>query len=146
MTGGMPPLAGGTTTQTVTDNNNPYTNKLAANAQASYGFTMPFLQAQIAGQKTPYSDVNDLTSMRVAKHFAGRYGQAVDDPNLQRSYDVGSENMTKPNMDALQQMMQMYGVGSPSAGGVATTETSKKNLGLTDYAQLAATVAALAKI
>ena len=56
----------------------------------------------------------------------------------------GNESLTMPNENALQQLMQMYGVGSPSAGG--TTTTNKQNLGMMDYANMAATIAAIAKM
>jgi hypothetical protein len=139
----MPSGGMGGSTTTVTDQNNPYTNALAKNAESAYGFSMPFLQAQVAGQKTPYSDINDLTSQRMMKYYAGRYGMQAGDPNLQEGYTQGTEGMTKPNESAMQQLMQMYGIGSPSAGG--TTTTSKQNLGMMDYANIAATIAAIAK-
>lgn len=133
-------LFGGSTS--ITDDNNPYRRQLAANAESAYGFTMPFLQALAEGQQTPFTQVNNLNSERMKRYYAGRYGIPVGSAGFQGGLDAGRESSTMPDKNAMQSIMQMYGMGSPSAGG--TTTTTQQKPGIMDYAQLAAIIAAFA--
>lgn len=137
MTGG---LAGGSTS--IVDDNNPYKKQLAANAESAYGLTMPFLQARAEGRQTPFTNVNDMTNEQMKRYYAGRYGIPVGSAGFQEGLDTMREAGTMPDKTAMQSIMQMYGVGAPSAGG--TTTNTQQNLGLLDYAGLAATIAAIA--
>lgn len=132
--------SGGTTT--TVDSNNPYSTALSKNAMSAYGLYTPFLRAQLEGQKTPWSDITNVGSQMTAKHFAGKYGQPIGDANLQESFMKGDEGLTKPNDTALSQIMGMYGMGQPSAGG--TSQYSKQNMGTMEQAQMAMSIAALA--
>lgn len=137
MTGG---LAGGSTS--IVDDNNPYKKQLAANAESAYGLSMPFLQAAAEGRQTPFTNTNMLSNEQMKRYYAGRYGIPVGSEGFQQNLDMSREATTMPDKTALQSIMQMYGAGSPSAGG--TTTNTQQNLGLLDYAGLAATIAAIA--
>lgn len=131
---------GGSTTTTV-DNNNPYSNALATSAGATWKMLEPMIVANLQGRQTPMGETTQGATEQIMRHYAGRYGQPTGTETFNQGLEKGWEDLTKPNMDWMKVAGGLYGAGQQGPGG--TTTTANQNLGPLDYAQIAATLAAL---